>query len=243
MPSPGTTTTVDDHGGDTPRDQRTEPGDDRDDRSATSTSTPSGTRTTEAGDDHGGDTPRDQRTEPGDDRDSGSGGSGRAPVRRFRSSAARAAPGSGDSGSDDHSGSGRLRLGRPAAPAAAPAPTTAARTTTAVTEATTEWTRAPPVPVASTQPLRVEAAEAARWVTVSRRQRGASQPTSPVSPRRVLTQVAAGLAVVLLVVGLLGSWAAQRLAEREAVTDAATIADVLAEARDHPGPDERPRGR
>jgi len=76
VPTPSATTTTDDHGGDTPRDQRTEPGDDRDDRSATSTSTPSGTHPTEAGDDHGGDIPRDQRTEPGDDRDSTSGGSG-----------------------------------------------------------------------------------------------------------------------------------------------------------------------
>ncbi len=92
-------TTADDHGGDTPRDQRTEPGDDRDNRSAPSTSTPSGTRTTEAGDDHGGDTPRDQRTEPGDDRDSGSGGSGSG------SDDTSGTSGSGHSGSDD-SGSG-----------------------------------------------------------------------------------------------------------------------------------------
>jgi signal transduction histidine kinase len=84
-------------------------------------------------------------------------------------------------------------------------------------------------PVASTQPLRVEAPEAAPWVTVSRRRdTAATQP--PVSPRRVLVQVVGGLAVVLLVVGILGSWAAQRLAEREAVTDAATIADVVADA-------------
>lgn len=83
--------------------------------------------------------------------------------------------------------------------------------------------------VAPTQPLRVEATDAAPWVTVSRR-RDTAAAQSPVSPRRVLTQVVGGLAVVLLVVGLLGSWAAQRLAEREAVTDAATIADVLAEA-------------
>ncbi|SDP68296.1 Histidine kinase-, DNA gyrase B-, and HSP90-like ATPase [Pedococcus dokdonensis] len=84
-------------------------------------------------------------------------------------------------------------------------------------------------PVASTEPLPVEATEPAPWVTVSRR-REAPATQQPVSPRRVVTQVVGGLAVVLLVVGLLGSWAAQRLAEREAVTDAATIADVLAEA-------------
>jgi two-component system NarL family sensor kinase len=84
-------------------------------------------------------------------------------------------------------------------------------------------------PVASTQPLPVEAIAAATWVTVSRR-RDTERSQPPVSPRRVLTQVVAGLAVVLVLVGLLGSLAAQRLAEREAVNDAATIADVLAEA-------------
>ena len=84
-------------------------------------------------------------------------------------------------------------------------------------------------PVASTQPLPVEAISAAPWVTVSRR-RDTERSQPPVSPRRVVTQVVAGLAVVLVLVGLLGSLAAQRLAEREAVNDAATIADVLAEA-------------
>ena len=84
-------------------------------------------------------------------------------------------------------------------------------------------------PVASTQPLPVEAPAAAPWVTVSRR-REAERPQPPVRPRRVVTQVVAGLAVVLVLVGVLGSLAAQRLAEREAVNDAATIADVLAEA-------------
>jgi signal transduction histidine kinase len=84
-------------------------------------------------------------------------------------------------------------------------------------------------PVASTQPLPVEAPAAAPWVTVSRR-REVERPQPPVRPRRVVTQVVAGLAVVLVLVGVLGSLAAQRLAEREAVNDAATIADVLAEA-------------
>jgi hypothetical protein len=83
--------TADDHGGDTPRDQRTEPGDDRDNRSATSTSTPSGTRTTEAGDDHGGGDSSGPGSGGSDDH-SGSSGSGRS--------------GSDDSGADDHGGHG-----------------------------------------------------------------------------------------------------------------------------------------
>jgi hypothetical protein len=106
-PNPSATT-ADDHGGDTPRDQRTEPGDDR---SATSTSTPSGTRTTGA-DDHGGDTPRDQRTEPGDDRGSGSGRSGSGSGHNSGSGSSGSGSGSSghsgsdDSGSDDHGGHG-----------------------------------------------------------------------------------------------------------------------------------------
>lgn len=113
-PSP----TVDDHGGDTSRDQRTEPGDDR---SATSTRTPTSPRTTEAGDDHGGDTPRDDRTEPGDDRDSTSGHSGSSSNSDSNSgsnsgsgSSSGSGSGSGSSGSrsddrsgtDDHGGHG-----------------------------------------------------------------------------------------------------------------------------------------
>jgi hypothetical protein len=72
-PTGRVTRTGDDHGGDVPREQRTEPGDDRDRQGAVSTTAPrpsASTATTEA-DDHGGDVPRDQRSEPGDDRDSG----------------------------------------------------------------------------------------------------------------------------------------------------------------------------
>ena len=103
----------DDHGGLTPRDDRTEPGDDRDTPTVTST-TPAATPTV---DDHGGRTPRDDRTEAGDDRrpatststsssgsgggsgsgsDSGSSGSGSGHDDRSGS----------DDGHDDRSGSG-----------------------------------------------------------------------------------------------------------------------------------------
>jgi signal transduction histidine kinase len=51
----------------------------------------------------------------------------------------------------------------------------------------------------------------------------------------VVAQLLAALAVVLVVVGVLGSLAAGRLAEREAVNDAARTADVLAEAVVMPG--------
>lgn len=53
---------VDDHGGETPRDQRVEPGDDRGGASAGTDDVPG------SADDHGGATPRDARVEPGDDR-------------------------------------------------------------------------------------------------------------------------------------------------------------------------------
>ncbi|WP_439592250.1 hypothetical protein [Microbacterium sp.] len=92
-PTPSPSSSVDDHGGDTPRDDRTEPGDDRD-ANGGGTQSPAPAPSQGGADDHGGDTPRDQRTEPGDDRRSGSDdSSGR---------------GSDDSGrgSDDSSGRG-----------------------------------------------------------------------------------------------------------------------------------------
>ena len=92
-PTPSVAPTgADDNGGDTPRDQRTEPGDDR----KVQGDSPVPDTTPEVGDDNGGDTPREQRTEPGDDRRgsdssrSGSSGSGS----------------SGDDGGDDHGGHG-----------------------------------------------------------------------------------------------------------------------------------------
>ncbi|MBD3784424.1 MAG: integral membrane sensor signal transduction histidine kinase, partial [Micrococcales bacterium] len=51
-----------------------------------------------------------------------------------------------------------------------------------------------------------------------------------VGPRRVLVQLALGVAAALVLVGVLGSLAARQLAEREAVNDAATMAGVIAEA-------------
>jgi hypothetical protein len=109
----------DDHGGEVPRDGRTEAGDDRGSqrRSAPAaprarTHTPAPARTTEAGDDHGGDVPRDQRTEAGDDRDGSSAtdddssdgprdsdGSGSHEGSDDRGSGGH---GSDDAGSDDH---------------------------------------------------------------------------------------------------------------------------------------------
>ena len=67
------------------------------------------------------------------------------------------------------------------------------------------------------------------WVTLG-------DPGSPadvervLSPRRVLVQLGLGVVAALLVVGVLGTLAARQLAEREAVNDAATMANVLAEA-------------
>ncbi len=62
--TPTPSASIDDHGGDLPRDQRTEPGDDRDDSTAGTTAPAS-----PSVDDHGGDLSRDARVEPGDDRD------------------------------------------------------------------------------------------------------------------------------------------------------------------------------
>jgi signal transduction histidine kinase len=52
----------------------------------------------------------------------------------------------------------------------------------------------------------------------------------PVQPRRVFLQVVAAALVVLVAVALVGVFASRRLAEAEAVTDAAKTADLLANA-------------
>jgi len=71
--TPSPSSSVDDDGGDVPRDQRTEPGDDRDVQGGLAT--PSSPSPSPSADDNGGDIPRDQRTEPGDDRDVNGSGS------------------------------------------------------------------------------------------------------------------------------------------------------------------------
>jgi two-component system, NarL family, sensor kinase len=67
------------------------------------------------------------------------------------------------------------------------------------------------------------------WVTVAAPDQLESSD-APLSMRRVVAQLVLGVVVVLAVVTVGGSFAARRLAEREAVTDAANTADVLAEA-------------
>ncbi|TQJ31310.1 histidine kinase [Microbacterium sp. SLBN-146] len=69
--------------------------------------------------------------------------------------------------------------------------------------------------------LRVTLVAAPESPAVSRR---------PTTTRAVILRLAAGLAAVLVVVGLLATFAAQWLAEREAVNDAAHVTDVLADA-------------
>src|SRR4029079_4956846 len=68
-----------------------------------------------------------------------------------------------------------------------------------------------------------------RWVTVGD-PREQARHDAALSPRRVFVQLALGVVAALLVVGVVGPLAARQLAEREAVNDAATMADVLAEA-------------
>ena len=75
------------------------------------------------------------------------------------------------------------------------------------------------------------------WVTVAGPGR-LETGDAPLSTRRVVAQLALGIVVVLAVVTVGGSFAARRLAEREAVTDAAATADVLAEAVVQPAPSD-----
>lgn len=103
----GETEPADDHGGDVPRAQRTEAGDDRDTAVR---------HHAEPGDDHGGDIARDDRTEVGDDRggsdtsgpsasgsdDSGSDGSGHG----TDDGSSHGGDGSGSSGGGSDDGSG-----------------------------------------------------------------------------------------------------------------------------------------
>jgi two-component system, NarL family, sensor kinase len=75
----------------------------------------------------------------------------------------------------------------------------------------------------------VEGVEDPGWVTLGSGTRTA-HTDDELSSRAVLAQLALGVLAALLVVGVLGTLAAKRLAEREAVNDAATMAGVLAAA-------------
>ena len=85
-------------------------------------------------------------------------------------------------------------------------------------------------PSASTGPAPLEA-DGVPWVTVTG---GATTPPGverpAVQPRRVLVRLALALVAALVVVAALGALAAQLLAERQSVNDAANRADVLAQA-------------
>lgn len=88
----------------------------------------------------------------------------------------------------------------------------------------------PAEPAASTGPEPLEAV-GAPWVTVAGG--GPTRATShrpAVHPRRVLVRLALALIAALVVVAALGALAAQLLAERQSVNDAANRADVLAQA-------------
>ena len=67
------------------------------------------------------------------------------------------------------------------------------------------------------------------WTTVAAAP-SADTDENSLSPRRLVARLVLGVVVVLSVVTVGGSFAARRLAEREAVNDAANTADVLAEA-------------
>jgi signal transduction histidine kinase len=68
----------------------------------------------------------------------------------------------------------------------------------------------------------------AEWMTVASTARTSTE--SPVSRSRVLTQVIATAAVVIVTVAVLGLFVARHLAEVEAVNDAVTTADLIADA-------------
>jgi two-component system, NarL family, sensor kinase len=72
------------------------------------------------------------------------------------------------------------------------------------------------------------------WATVTRATATGRQDTAPPRLRRVFAQVVAAAAVVLAVVAVAGAFASRKIAEREAVHDAATTTDLLAESAVQP---------
>lgn len=89
-------------------------------------------------------------------------------------------------------------------------------------------TQHPPVAVAGDQHgATPEPPGMAPWVVVSA---GRRDSVEIEKPRRILAFVGVGAAVVLVVVGIFGVVAARNLAARQAVHDAASTADLLAEA-------------
>lgn len=105
-------------------------------------------------------------------------------------------------------------------------------TRTAVTaqvgmDQTTDGHRSDAGTASAATPAAAEAASA--WVTVTEPSRVAAE-ASPLTTGQLLTRLAAGVAVVIVLVGVLGSLAARQLSEREAVNDAATTAGLLADS-------------
>lgn len=86
------------------------------------------------------------------------------------------------------------------------------------------------VPVTEMRAEPVSAAPAApRWVVVAR-PRATDGPDASLRTGRLLAWVAASVLLALVAVAVVGVFAARDLAEREAVNDAATSADLIAEA-------------
>src|ERR1700712_1130034 len=73
-----------------------------------------------------------------------------------------------------------------------------------------------------------QAPPATDWVIVGAA--GPRRPDAPIRRRRVFVQVILGATAVIIAVALVGVVAARRLAEAEAVNDAAKTADLIAES-------------
>lgn len=83
-----------------------------------------------------------------------------------------------------------------------------------------------PMPHGSGQPI--------PWLTVADGRRRSEPADRPARMRRVFAQVVAAALVVLVVVAVAGSYASRRVAEREAVHQAAQTTDLLAQAAVQP---------
>jgi two-component system NarL family sensor kinase len=88
----------------------------------------------------------------------------------------------------------------------------------------------PPQVAATSQPIPPAGGSPPPTVLVGAAAAGAATDDSPVSRRRVFIQVTVAAVVVIVAVALAGVLAAQRLAEAQAITDAAKTTDLIAES-------------
>ena len=86
-------------------------------------------------------------------------------------------------------------------------------------------------PPSAAQPRSEAAPDGAAWVVVAGPKGSVrNDPDRPVRLRRVLLQLGVAALAVLTLVGVAGSLASRRIAEKQSVHDAAQVTDILADS-------------